>query len=113
MFDWLFRRPPTKQTRHGVSVEVTIEGQTTEAASVFATPASAVGEAFDQVMAEVDAPAEAKRRLRPLFVEAHRSGGPKKEIEVVNTVLDGVKWGEGYFGALRARFEAEGAFPHM
>ena len=113
IFGWLFGRSAPKRADLRTGAKVTVEARTVGSASVFATAGAIVGEAFDQVMAEVDAPAEAKRRLRPLFVEAHRSGDPRKEVEAIETVLNGVEWGEGYFGTLRARFEAEGAFPHI
>ena len=128
-FDWLRRlfrprlegtkfpaRPAvTEEASNQVKIEITAEVTLLEEEGVsrFATPADIVEEAFDQIMAEVDAPPTAVHKLRPLFVEAHRSGDPRKEIEAVAAVLDGVEWGEHYFGAWRQQFERDGAFPYM
>ena len=59
-------------------------------------------------------PAEAKSRLKPLFIDAHRSGNPQREQKAVKSVLAGyADWGEEYFGRWRDRFRAEGAYPYM
>lgn len=55
----------------------------------FATPVRIVEEAFDQVMSDVDVAIEAKGELKPLFVDAHRSGDPQRERKVIKSVLDG------------------------
>ena len=83
------------------------------ASSSFATPVSVVEAAFDQIMADVDAPVEAIAKLRPQFIDAHRSGNPRKEREVVKSVLVGTVWGEAYFGRWRERFASERAYPYM
>lgn len=72
-----------------------------------------IEEAFGQVMVDVDAPDSAKHRLLPSFVEAHRSGDPRREAEAVSTAFEGVQWGEEYFGIWRDRFTKDGAFPYM
>ena len=81
--------------------------------SPFATPARIVGDAFDQVMSDVDAPIEAKADLKPLFVDAHQSGDPQQERHVVGAVLGGTNWGEAYFGRWRERFRSGGVYPYM
>ena len=81
--------------------------------SPFATPAPIVGDAFDQVMSDVDVPIEAKADLKPLFVDAHRSGDPQQERHAVGAVLGGTDWGEAYFGRWRERFRAGGVYPYM
>lgn len=81
--------------------------------SQFATPARIVENAFDQIMADVDVPFEPRATLRPLFVDAHRSGDPRQERQVVQSVLSGIVWGEAYFRQWRERFRAEGAYPYM
>ena len=104
-----------KPDRTGIrlDVEVVAERRPAGSESTFATPASVVEEAFDQIMTEVDVPEDARVRLKPLFVEAHRSADPRREVEAIKAVLDGVKWGDLYFGAWRERFEADGAYPYM
>lgn len=72
-----------------------------------------IEQAFGQVMAEVDAPAAAKQRLLPFYIEAHRSGDPRREVEAVEMAFEDIEWGEEYFGTWRRRFEADGAFPYM
>ena len=81
--------------------------------SLFATPVRIVEKAFDQIMLEVDVSVEAKAKLRPLFVAAHRSGDPRQERNVVKSVLMGVSWGEAYFRRWRERFQVEGCYPYM
>ena len=129
VFDWLRRlfrpglegarfpaRPvvieeASNQEKTKVTAEVTLLEE--EGGSGFATPADVVEEAFDQIMAEMDVLPAAANKLRPLFAEAHRSGDPRKEIEAVEAALDGLEWGERYFGAWRQQFERDGAFPYM
>ena len=129
VFDWLRRlfrpglegaRLPTRpvvieeasnQEKTKVTAEVTLLEE--EGVSRFATPADVVEEAFDQIMAEVDVPSAAVHKLRPLFVDAHRSGSREKKIEAVEAALDGIEWGERYFGAWRQQFKRDGAFPQL
>lgn len=81
--------------------------------SPFATPPSVVEEAIDQILVAIDIPGDAKGRLKSRFVNAHRSGDPRREVEVIETALDGVEWGEVYYGEWKSRFEAKGEFPYM
>ncbi len=94
-------------------VSVVAERPPTGTESAFATPTSVVEEAIDQILADIDMPDEAKSRLRSRFVNAHRSGDPRREVEGVETTLDGIEWGEMYFGEWKKRFEAMGEFPYM
>ena len=81
--------------------------------SRFATPARIVETAFDQITIDAGVPAGAKAKLKPLFADAHRSGDPRQERNVVMSVLVGVSWGAAYFQRWRERFQTEGAFPYM
>lgn len=96
-----------------VGVEVVAQRHPTGTDSSFATSASVVEEAIDQILADIDMPENAKVRLKSLFVKAHRSGSPRREIEAVELALDGAEWGEKYFGEWKMRFEAKGEFPYM
>jgi len=64
-------------------------------------------------MADVDAPEAAKQCLLPLYIEAHRSGHPRRETDAAKTAFNGIEWGERYFGRWRRRFEEGGTFPYM
>ena len=70
-------------------------------------------EAFDKVIAGVDAPAALKSRARRAYLAAARTGNPRLEGEALQRALTGAVWGEKYFGEWRRRFERDGAFPYM
>ena len=96
-----------------LDVEVIAEKRPAGSESIFATPTPQVEQAFDQIMDEVDIPDYAKAKLKPLFVKAHRSGNPRREVEAIEAVLSDVEWGEAYFGTWKKCFEADEVYPHM
>ena len=72
-----------------------------------------IEQAFEQIMADVDAPSDAKHRLLSLYAEAHRSGDPRREAEAVEAAFQGIEWGREYFGSWTERFRTNGEFPYM
>lgn len=72
-----------------------------------------IEQAFEQIMADVDAPSDAKRHLLSLYTEAHRTGDPRHEAGAVETAFQGIEWGHEYFGRWHKRFSARGEFPYM
>ncbi len=112
-----FRPKRVKANREDAEIQfdvsVVAERLPTETESAFATPTSVVEEAIGQILADIDMPDDAKGRIRSRFVKAHRSGDPRREVEGVEAALDGIEWGEVYFGEWKQRFEAKGEFPYM
>lgn len=72
-----------------------------------------IEQAFEQIMADVDAPSDAKHQLLSLYAEAHRSGDPRRETEAVEAAFQGIEWGREYFGSWTERFRMDGEFPYM
>ena len=109
MLSHLWRDPQPDRGRIETASTKRIDGQLCDGAA----KTHFSEEAFDQIMADVDAPTEIIAVVRPYFAAAHRSCSPDREIAVLNEAFRARDWGEAWFDAWRGRFMAIGAFPLM
>ena len=91
--------------------EIVLEATVGRSADYEANHKWAMEQAHHQIMAEVDAPANAKERLLRLRMKAE--GSSKAELQAFEVALGRGGWGDEYFGRWRERFKAGGAFPYM
>ena len=107
IWQWIFgKRPVTRPGVTGVERPRSLVDQGVR------TNTTVIDQAFWQIMNDVDAPDDAKARLFPMFIEAHDSGDPRREVVSVETAFAGFQWGEKYFELWRVRFK-RGTWPHL
>jgi hypothetical protein len=80
--------------------------------SPFATPASAISDAWNFVLASTTIPEDLREALLPAYVYAHRSGNPKLEAPAL-AILGAYRWEWPSFEEWLERFRETGEWPYI